>query len=86
MQVHLRYFAGLRELVGHEQETLDFPEETDVAAARAALAERYPVTAALLTRCIAAVNRSYVTPDRALAPGDELAFIPPLGGGSPWSL
>jgi molybdopterin converting factor subunit 1 len=82
MDVRVRYFAALRETVGREDETLELPEGADVAAARAALAARHPALAALLPRCVAAVNRAYVTPEAPLAPGDELVFVPPLGGGT----
>jgi sulfur-carrier protein len=82
MQIRFRYFAALRAAAGREDETLELPEGADVAAARSALAARYPVLAALLPRCVAAVNRVYVAPEAHLAPGDELVFVPPLGGGA----
>jgi molybdopterin synthase sulfur carrier subunit len=83
MRVHIRYFAALREAVGYTTDDLDLPATATVATARAALAERYPGVAMLLPRCVAAVNRAYVTADAPLAEGDELVFVPPLGGGSP---
>lgn len=84
MRISVRYFAGLREVAGTASETLDLPDGADVAAARDALAERYPATGALLPRCVAAVNRAYVPAETALREGDELVFIPPLGGGALW--
>ncbi len=81
MRVHVRYFASLREAAGREAEPLDVAAGADVEAARALLAGRYPGMAALLPRCAVAVNRAYVAADTALAEGDELVFIPPLGGG-----
>jgi sulfur-carrier protein len=83
MRVHIRYFAALREAVGHATDDMDLPEEATVATARAALVERYPAVAVLLPRCVAAVNRAYVPAEAPLAEGDELVFVPPLGGGSP---
>jgi molybdopterin converting factor subunit 1 len=83
MRVHLRYFAALREAAGHATDELELPSGATVGTARAALAERYPAVAALLPRCVAAVNRAYVAGDAPLAEGDELVFVPPLGGGSP---
>ncbi|HLZ23765.1 MAG TPA: molybdopterin converting factor subunit 1 [Ktedonobacterales bacterium] len=83
MRVSVRYFASLREAVGRDGEALDLPDGADVAAARAALAARYPTAAPLLPRCVAAVNRAYVPPESPLRDGDELVFIPPLGGGAP---
>jgi molybdopterin converting factor subunit 1 len=82
MKVRVRYFAALREAAGREDETLDLPEGADVAAARAALAARHPALATLLLRCVAAVNRAYVAPEATLSAGDELVFVPPLGGGT----
>ena len=81
MRVHIRYFAALREVMGRADETLDLPEGATVADASLALVERTPALRAPLANCVAAVNRAYVTPDTALADGDELVFIPPLGGG-----
>jgi molybdopterin converting factor subunit 1 len=83
MQIHVRYFAALREATGHIDEILELSEGADVAAAQTALAVRYPALAALLPRCVAAVNRAYVAPEAPLTPGDELVFVPPLGGGGP---
>lgn len=81
MQVRIRYFAGLREARGTEGETLDVPDGATPEAVRALLGERYPALARLLPPCAVAVNRSYVAADAPLHEGDELVFIPPLGGG-----
>ena len=83
MQIHLRYFAVLREATGREAEDLALPEGATIEDARSALAAQYPSLARVLPACAASVNRSYVTKDAALAEGDELVFIPPLGGGAP---
>lgn len=81
MPVQIRYFAALREAVGRECESLQLPAGTTVEQVRSMLAERYPAVAAILPRCAAAVNRGYVPVTAELSNGDELAFIPPLGGG-----
>lgn len=81
MQVRIRYFAGLREATGMEGETLDLPDGATPDAVRALLGERYPTLARLLPPCAVAVNRAYVAVDTPLREGDEVVFIPPLGGG-----
>jgi molybdopterin synthase sulfur carrier subunit len=81
MRVHVRYFAALREKVGKDAEDLDVCAGAMVSQARAALIERYPQLASTLARCAAAVNRAYASAETALNDGDELVFIPPLGGG-----
>jgi MoaE-MoaD fusion protein len=81
MQISVRYFAAAREAAGVETETLDLPDGADVAAARELVAGRHAALAPLLPRCALAVNRAYATPQTPLRDGDELALLPPVGGG-----
>jgi sulfur-carrier protein len=81
MNIHIRYFASLREIVGQSEEQLMLPEGSTIAEARAALLTRYPRLQPIMERCLCAVNRSYSAPETALHEGDELVFIPPMGGG-----
>jgi molybdopterin synthase sulfur carrier subunit len=81
MRIRMRYFAALREATGCEAETLELPAGAGIAAARALLLDRYPTLAPVLPRCTVACNRAYVDAGEMLADGDELAFIPPVGGG-----
>ena len=81
MQIRIRYFAGLREATGVEGEPLDVPTDATAAEVRALLGERHPTLARLLPPCAVAVNRAYVAQDAPLRDGDEVVFIPPLGGG-----
>jgi molybdopterin synthase catalytic subunit len=82
MEIQIRYFASLREIVGRSEETLTVPEAARVADVRTLLLERYPRLQPVVDRCICAVNRSYVPAETALHAGDELVFIPPTGGGA----
>ena len=83
MQIRLRYFASLREIVGRGEEALSVPEAASVADVRTLLLVRYPALEKVLTRAVCALNHQYVQPEAALHEGDELAFIPPVGGGCP---
>ncbi|HJT58359.1 MAG TPA: molybdopterin converting factor subunit 1 [Ktedonobacteraceae bacterium] len=85
MNIRMRYFASFREITGLNEETLTLPEEADVAAVRALLLTRYPRLQAMMERSACAVNHSYVPPDTTLHDGDEVVFIPPVGGGMPVS-
>jgi molybdopterin converting factor subunit 1 len=81
MDVHVRLFAGLRERAGADQIELSLPEGALVADALSQLAdlvEGVPV--------VMAVNREYADADLRLEPGDEVALIPPVSGGSVGSL
>jgi molybdopterin converting factor subunit 1 len=77
MQVTVRLFAGLRERAGADQVQLELPEGARV---RDALGEMAALTTGLPV--VMAVNREYADADQPLGPGDELALIPPVSGGS----
>jgi molybdopterin converting factor subunit 1 len=79
------YFAWLRQKVGVAEEAVAPPGEVrDVAGLIRWLAARSPGHAAAFAdpRLVrAAVNQEFATPDTPLAPGDEVAFFPPVTGG-----
>ena len=77
MDVTVALFAGLRERAGTASLTLRLPEGARVADA---LAEVSDLTGG--QRVVMAVNREYADPSHPLAPGDELALIPPVSGGA----
>lgn len=81
MQVRVRLFAALRERAGADELELELP---DGALVRDAL-ERFQILADGIP-VVAAVNRHYAEDDAPLQPGDELALIPPVSGGSVGSL
>ena len=81
MKIRMRYFAALREAVGQTEEALELPDGATVAQARTYIATRYPATAPVLTRCVAARNHAFAAEDAALHEGDEVVFIPPMAGG-----
>ena len=85
MNIRMRYFASFREITGLNEETLALPGEADVAAVRALLLTRYPRLQPIMERSTCAVNHSYMPPNTALHDGDEVVFIPPVGGGMPVS-
>lgn len=82
MKIHIRYFASLRETTGRGDETLDVPADASIANVLVELIARYPDLQPIMARCISAVNRRYVDSETALQDGDELVFIPPMGGGN----
>lgn len=84
MSVKILYFASLREALGCASETVDLPTAVDtVAALRTHLAARGEAWAALDTHrnLRSAVNHKVAGPEARVAPGDEVAFFPPVTGG-----
>jgi molybdopterin synthase catalytic subunit len=82
MNVRVRFFAGLRELMGANELRLEMPDGADVAAVLARLEADYPQVKLKNRRFTVAVNRAFARPDQVLAEGDEMALIPPVSGGS----
>jgi molybdopterin synthase sulfur carrier subunit len=83
MHVQLRFFASLREALGHG-ERLDLPGPCTVAELRDRLIARGGPHAAALARTRtlrAARNQQLCDEAVTLADGDELAFFPPVTGG-----
>src|SRR3954465_5418410 len=67
----------LRERAGARELTVELPEGARVRDALASLGD---LAAGL--PLVMAVNREYAPEDQVLDPGDELALIPPVSGGS----
>ena len=79
------YFAWVRQKVGLAEEDVTPPASvTDVAGLVGWLAGRSPGHSAAFAdprQVRAAVNQDFALPDQKVAPGDEVAFFPPVTGG-----
>jgi molybdopterin converting factor subunit 1 len=83
--VRILYFAWVRQKVGLAEEQVTPPGQVrDVAGLIAWLAALSPGHAAAFAdpkQVRAAVNQEFAPPDAPVAPGDEVAFFPPVTGG-----
>lgn len=82
MQIRVRLFAMQRQQLGVRELPLEIPDGATVADAFAALSALHPVIAPAGPTLRYGVNAAYADPDTVLHPGDELALIPPVAGGS----
>lgn len=74
--ITVRYFAGMRELLGRSTEHLDATGLTRVSDVWERVS-REPLPANTLI----AVNQEYARLETHVKPGDEVAFFPPVTGG-----
>lgn len=80
--VHVRYFAGHRDITGRSEEDVALDAGATVAGLWEQLVGRYPRLAGYTGRLLFAVNQQFADAGAALYDGDEVAFIPPVSGGS----
>jgi molybdopterin synthase sulfur carrier subunit len=85
MSVTLRYFAWVRERIGKTEEVVDLPAGLrtvgDVVAWLAGRGEEYAYAFENPKVVRAAIDRTHVRADAAVAGAREIAFFPPMTGG-----
>ena len=81
MKIRVLAFARLRELLEAPERSLEFPEGARVADAWGALAAGVPALSKERRSTRVARNGRLVSFEETLADGDELALLPPVGGG-----
>lgn len=79
MRIQVLLFALFREQAGQARLELDLPVGSTVADVKALLEQQYPLQ---LSGGLAAINERLAQPNDPLREGDELAFLPPVSGGS----
>jgi sulfur-carrier protein len=83
--MNVLYFAWVRQKVGRADETIEHTPALrtvgDLAAMLRARGGGYAEAFADMSRLRAALNQEHVGIDAVLAPGDEIAFFPPVTGG-----
>lgn len=85
MTVKLRYFAWVRERLGKADEEIALPTEiatvADLMTWLAKRGEEYAHAFDNPKVIRAAIDRTHVRPETALAGAKEIAFFPPMTGG-----
>lgn len=85
MPIKVRYFAWLRERIGHAEELVDVPADvTTVCDLATLLSKRSPEHAAVFmpdSVIRVAVDQVHCKPDAPIAGAREVAFFPPVTGG-----
>ncbi len=82
IRVHIRFFAGHRDIVGQPEMTLVLEPGTTVGMLWERLSSEHPRLRGYTGRLLYAVNQQFSDLATELRDGDEVAYIPPVSGGT----
>jgi len=82
MKVTIKLFARMRELVGANTIERELTENATIGDLIESLQNDYPKLGQVVSRTIVSVNQEFADHQTPLADGDEVAFFPPVSGGS----
>lgn len=82
MRIKVLFFGLLKDLAGRAEEAAEFPPGTTIEQIWNGYAARYPALAPMRGSILMARNQEFADAAAAAADGDEIAFLPPVSGGS----
>jgi molybdopterin converting factor subunit 1 len=80
--ITIKLFARMRELAGASTLEREIAENSTITDLIAALQREFPEWAKTSPRVVVALNQEFVDLTTTLTDGDEVAFFPPVSGGS----
>ena len=80
-KVRLLAFAAVRDVIGAPEAELDIGASTTAEELWPILVGRFPALEPHRRSIRLAVNGTYAFPNDPIAPGDEVALLPPVTGG-----
>jgi molybdopterin synthase sulfur carrier subunit len=81
MRVRVKLFARLHDIAGNQELYRDVEPGATIGSVWRTLVADFPELAPYERSISSAVNADYARMDRAVADGDEVAFLPPVSGG-----
>jgi molybdopterin synthase catalytic subunit/molybdopterin converting factor small subunit len=82
MRVRVLFFGRLKEIVGRAEDDAELAEGACLDELYARYGERYPELAGFRGSVVASINQVFSDWQSRLSAGDEVAFLPPVSGGS----
>jgi MoaE-MoaD fusion protein len=82
MRVRVLFFGILKDIVGLSEESVDIEPNSTLASLFEAYSIRFETLLDKRPSILFARNREFSTPETRLAENDEVAFLPPVSGGS----
>jgi len=82
VRIRVLFFGVLRDVVGVREDSLDVAEGGRLETVFEHYAARFPKLREMAASTVLALNQQFSSPSAPLAEGDEVAFLPPVSGGS----
>jgi MoaE-MoaD fusion protein len=82
VRIRVLFFGVLRDITGQREDDLELPEGGKLGSVFEHYASRFPRLRGMAESVVLALNHEFSKPSAPLADGDEVAFLPPVSGGS----
>ena len=82
VRIKVLFFGMIRDVVGLREDSIDLPAGTSLGQVFERYAARFPRLKEMSSSTVLALNQQFSAPAAPLADGDEVAFLPPVSGGS----
>ncbi|MGW8224237.1 MAG: molybdenum cofactor biosynthesis protein [Anaerolineales bacterium] len=81
-KIEILFFANLREIVGAKKIELEIGSDSSVADLKKKVVKLYPALEQHMETILVSVNKEYGFDEETIPEGAEVAFFPPVSGGS----
>jgi len=81
MNVHVQFYAQLRDLAGASELNVDLPDKATIGDLLARLYEEMPALRSRDKSLLIGAGVEFVDRNHELKPGDEISIMPPVQGG-----
>jgi MoaE-MoaD fusion protein len=83
-KVHIRvlFFGAIRDVTGLREDLLTLPAGANIASVFDHYASRFPRLRDMASSTVLALNQEFSSSQAPVSEGDEVAFLPPVSGGS----
>ncbi len=81
-EVKILFFSTFRDRVGEREISFQIPDDCTVSRIKELVSEKYPALGDHLDFILVAINKDFAFDDDVIPDGAEVAFFPPVSGGS----
>jgi len=82
VRIRVLFFGVLRDIVGLREDSIEVPDGGRLDSVFEHYAARFPKVREMSKSLVLALNQRFSEPGEPLSEGDEVAFLPPVSGGS----